>query len=116
MTPGQKATAERDAKSAAAVHGLIAERGLGRFATFYEVGEGDFHPDGTESTSGYVVTEDGREFYFWMEWDAQAGRTVLGTWEEVTGEATDSVSGEYAEALAAVGRSEPGRNRARAAG
>src|SRR6185436_1409432 len=78
-TPEQAATAERDARSQAAAHALIAERGLGRFATFYEVSEGHMHPDGTESMSGYVVVEDGREFYFWMDWDPELHRPRLGT-------------------------------------
>lgn len=116
MTPEQAATAERDARSQAAAHALIGERGLGRFATFYEVAEGEMFPNGMESMSGYAVVEDGREFFFWMDWDAERGCPTLGTWKEVTGTSTDTVHGEYAEALAAVGRLEPARDRERAAG
>jgi hypothetical protein len=116
MNAAQRATEERQARSLAAAHALIAERGLGRFATFLEVDEGEMFPNGMESMSGYVVAEDGREFFFWLDWDAKVGRPTLGTWNEVTERPAREPRGEYAEALASVGRIEPGRDRTRATG
>ena len=43
---------------------LLAERGVGRYATFSEVGEGTFFPDGTEDASGFVVDQRGRVFFY----------------------------------------------------
>jgi hypothetical protein len=116
MNTAQRATEERQMRSLAATHALIAERDLGRFATFLEVAEGEMFPNGMESMSGYVVVEDGREFFFWLDWDSEHGRPRLGTWKEVTEPSAETPRGEYAEALAAVGRLESARDRERAAG
>jgi hypothetical protein len=103
---------DRDERSMAAVHRLIAERVPGRFATFADVGEGDIgdgdipaqglFPDGTEATSGHVILEDGRVFFWWMDWDAEQGRPVLGTWVEVQDDPSDT-TWEYRRARKAVG-------------
>lgn len=94
---------DRDERSMAAARKLIAEKVVGRFATFADVGEGEIFPDGTEATSGHVIVEDGREFYFWMEWDAEHHRPTLGTWVEVENPRSGDTSVEYRRAREAVG-------------
>jgi hypothetical protein len=103
MVAKSMSAAERDDRSTKAAHALIAERGLGRFATFDEVSEGERFPDGTESMSGHVVAEDGRVYFFWMDWEAAQGRPTLGTWKEVTDEIATPPTGEYRRARKAVG-------------
>jgi hypothetical protein len=86
-----------------ALRDLIAERVTERFATFDEVGEGEFFPNGTESMSGHVILEDGRVFFFWMDWDAERGGPTLGTWEEVEEDLSNDPSEEYQRAREAAG-------------
>ena len=103
MVAKSMSAAERDDRSTRAAHALIEKRGLGRFATFDEVGEGESFPDGTESMSGHVVAEDGRVYFFWMDWDAAQGQPTLGTWKEVTDEITTPPTGEYRLARKSIG-------------
>jgi hypothetical protein len=103
LQAAQEETARRNERSMAAVRALIAERVPGRFATFHDVGH-EIFPNGLESTSGHVILEDGREFIFWMDWDAERGRPVLGTWEDVTDEPRRTrIGDEEHRARAAVG-------------
>jgi hypothetical protein len=87
----------------AALRRLIAERVAGPFAIFDEVGEGEFFPNGTESMSGHVILEDGRVFFWWMDWDAERGRPTLGTWDEVEEDLSHDPSEEYQRARQAAG-------------
>lgn len=105
----QEETARRDERSMATARELIAERVKRKFATFADVGEGEIFPNGLEATSGHVIVEDGREFYFWMEWDAEHGRPTLGTWIDVTDEPRRTrINDAERRARQAVGLTWPG--------
>jgi hypothetical protein len=103
IAAGQAATALRDERSLAATSNLIAQRLPGRFAIFYDVGEGKIFPDGTEDLSGCVVDERGDHYFFWVDWDADAGQPILGTWERDEANPRDAASAEYRHARALVG-------------
>jgi hypothetical protein len=90
---------------------LVAARGVGRYASFWEVGEGTFLPDGTEDLSGYVVDEHGRVFFFWTAWDAERDEPAFETWRQVEPEPHWADSEEYREARAVVGLDAPSPTR-----
>src|SRR3954462_12593986 len=81
IVEAQEMTALRNERSLAAASNLIAQRLSGRFAIFFDVGEGKIFPDGTEDMSGYVVDERGDHYFFWVDWDIDAGSPTLGTWK-----------------------------------
>lgn len=93
---------DRFERSVAAIHALIADLGIGRHALFYEVGEGEAFPDGSESMSGHVIDARGRIFLFWTGWDAGRSRPVFTAWEQVELEPRMAASAEYREAVARV--------------
>jgi hypothetical protein len=62
---------------------LIRERGLRRYGLFLVSGEGRILPDGSENASGYVVDQDGRVFFFALDWDAGLRRVSFTQWEQV---------------------------------
>jgi hypothetical protein len=74
-----------------------------RFATFGGSSEGLLMPDGTEEVSGFVIDEQGRVFFFWMDWDRRMKAPALGTWKQVDPEPHWAESREYQRARAAVG-------------
>jgi hypothetical protein len=103
IAEAQAAGEARYERSLAAASNLIAERVSGRFAILYDVEEGTSFPDGTVDVSGCALDERGDLYAFWVDWDAAAGRAVLGIWrqEEIT--ARDHVSAEFRHARALVG-------------
>ena len=103
MATVRTAASDRDERSLAAVSALLIERGVGRHAIFWDVGEGEIFPDGTESMSGNVIDSDGRVYFFWTDWDAARGGPTFGTWRPVAPADDWSRSGEYRAARAAVG-------------
>jgi hypothetical protein len=91
---------------------LIQQRHLaaGQYALFFVSGEGNELPisrpgDEVEESSGYVLANDGRVYFFWFGWDAANQVPALTQWEEVTPEADWSQDEEYREARAQVGLS-----------
>jgi hypothetical protein len=82
---------------------LITDKGLKRYGLFLVSGEGRRLPDGSDETSGYVVNQDRRVFYFWIAWDAERRRAAFTEWEEVEPEPDWADDSEYHEALAAAG-------------
>ena len=64
MVTAQAQTPDHGERAMLFIDALLAERGLGRYATFSEVGEGEEFPDGTESMSGFVIDEAGRVHFF----------------------------------------------------
>jgi hypothetical protein len=62
---------------------LIRARGLDRFAPFATSVEGRIYPNGMDETSGLVVDERGRVFFFWTGWDQARGAPTLRMWDEV---------------------------------
>ena len=82
---------------------LVHARGVGRHAFFFVSGEGITMPNGVEEESGYVIDEQGRIFSFWLGWDAELGRTVFETWEQVQAEPHWCQEPEYRRARGVVG-------------
>ena len=103
MVTARTRAPDRDERALAAVEALLAERGIGRHATFWDVGEGEDFPDGTESMSGNVIDSEGRVYFFWTDWDAVRGRPKFGIWREEQASEKWLVSKEYRAARAAVG-------------
>lgn len=65
---------------------LIEERLPGkRYGVFFATGEGRFFEDGTEESSGSVVTEDDDHYDYWTGWDADAGRATFVRWQPIEG-------------------------------
>ena len=65
------------------IRGLLAKRGITRYALFLTQGEGKELPGGIESFSGFVLTSRGRVHGFWLDWDEVAGRYLLDPWYRV---------------------------------
>jgi hypothetical protein len=96
----------RDSEAARAdLERLIRGRGLARFGIFHASGEGRMLPDGSESGSGYVIDENGRHYFYWLDWDVARARLALTRWEELdSGEFADLQDDpEYGRARADVG-------------
>lgn len=103
MATARTETPDRYERAMTAIDALLAERGLGRYATFSEVGEGEQFPDGTESMSGFVIDEAGCVHFFWTDWDEDRGRPTFGIWRAETPSDAWLSSGEYRAARASVG-------------
>jgi hypothetical protein len=67
---------------APALRRLFEAGGLRRYAIWFATGDGTFMPNEEEETSGYVVNEDGRVFFFRTSWD-EATRAETLTLQEV---------------------------------
>jgi hypothetical protein len=65
-----------DAEHVALLATLLAERGLKQYGLFAVTGEGTFTPDGYEETSGYILSSEGKAFFFWTGWDESSQRTT----------------------------------------
>lgn len=109
MTAEPRYAPDRFERALAAIHALIAERGVGRHVLFGEVNEGTPFPDGTEAMSGHVLDEDGRVYAFWTDWDSERQGTVFVTWREVRTDAHMVADQEYLEARRAIGLDRPAR-------
>ena len=103
MVAAQRTTRDRYERAMVAIEALLRERGIGRHATFFETGEGEEFPDGTESMSGSVIDADGRVFSFWTDWDEERVGPTFGIWREETPSDDWLTSEEYRAARAAVG-------------
>src|SRR5687768_4192338 len=103
MVPEPQYAHDRDARSIAAIEALLDDIGIGKRGIFHDVGERTIFPDGTESTSGFVIDELGRVFIFWTDWDAARGRPVFTTWKQIEPEPSLKTSKEYQEASATLG-------------
>lgn len=91
-------------RSLAVASNLIAERLPGRFVILDDIDEGTIFPDGTLDISGSVLDERGDVYTFWVDWDADAGRAVLGIWRrEEAATSSRRQSAEYRRARALVG-------------
>ena len=84
---------------------LIAERlPGGRYGVFFGCGEGDFFPDGTEESSGSVVTEDGEHYGYWTGWDATAAGVRFNKWQRLDCDGSEWADDEeYQDAREAAG-------------
>jgi hypothetical protein len=107
MIANEQFAPDRYERALAAIHALIAEHKIGRYALFHEVGEGQRFPDGSEEMSGGVVDEQGRVYTFWTGWDDEHGRATFTTWERIEPEPALAKSREYRDARAMVGLPPP---------
>ena len=48
---------------------LMREKGFSRIVRFDGSWEGNTLPGGTPNESGTVLTQDGRVFHYWLDWD-----------------------------------------------
>lgn len=64
---------------------LLHDRGLRRFGLFGLNSEGHGFPGG-ESASGHVIDEQGRIYFFWMDWDEKQGEPALTIWQPINPE------------------------------
>ena len=103
MATARTPAPDRDERSLAAVSELLVERGIRRHAIFWDVGEGEMFPDGTESMSGNVIDAEGRVYFFWTDWDAERNGPAFGIWRREEPEEHWLESREYRDARAAVG-------------
>jgi hypothetical protein len=103
MIANEQFAPDRYERALAAIHALITERKIGRYALFHEVGEGQHFPDDSEEMSGYVVNDKGEVYTFWTGWDTEHGHAVFTTWERITPEPSLAKSREYLDARAEVG-------------
>lgn len=83
---------------------LIAEKVGEPFGLFFCTGEGRFFPDGTEESSGCVVTRSGRHFDFWTGWDATHGHLSLERWQPLVSHDEWFDDTEYVDAVAEAQR------------
>ena len=87
----------------AALDALIRSKGLGRFAFFGTTVEGRIYPNGMDETSGQVLDDRGRAFYFWTAWDTERGEPTFRIWEPVADLTSWVDSTSYRRAREAVG-------------
>lgn len=92
-----------DSEHMALLDELIAERGVKRYGLYLLSGEALFTPDGYEETSGFVVSDDGRIFFFWTGWDETAHRVRFETWRPTEPQPGWQNSAEYQDARRAAG-------------
>jgi hypothetical protein len=62
---------------ARAIASLLRARGIRKHALFLTAREGTLLPNGLESVSGFALDASGRVHAFWLDWDAEAGATIL---------------------------------------
>jgi hypothetical protein len=98
---------DQDARQTAVLDGLLSERVPGRFAVFFETGEGDFMPDGVEEMTGYVMDATGAVFWFELGWDGSRGAPVLTAFERATADPSWDGLNEYREARESLGLPNP---------
>ena len=98
VTPDVKS----DAEHMALLDRLIAERGIERYGLFLLTSENLFTPDGYEEMSGFVVSRDGRVF-FWTGWDEAAQQVAFETWRDAEPQPDWKGSAEYQAARVAAG-------------
>ena len=103
MVTARTPAPDRDERALAAVSELLTELGIERHAIFWDVGEGEEFPDGTESMSGNVIDFEGRVYFFWTDWDAERGGPKFGIWRRDEPRDNWLEDGEYRAARVAVG-------------
>jgi hypothetical protein len=94
---------ERDERQREALHQLLDEKGLGRYATFFETGEGRLLPGGLEKTTGYVIDAEGNAHWFVLDWDAARRVIALTDFKPVSAKSSWNDIAEYRRARSAVG-------------
>ena len=75
-----------------------------RYTFFFTSGEGRYLP-GTriEESSGYVLDQLGRVYFYWLGWDAEVGAPALIRWRTEVPSASWQDDAEYGRARARLG-------------
>lgn len=94
---------ERVERRRALVDQLIHEKGIARYGLFGVTTEGKRLPDGSESSSGFVVDSSGSVHAFWLDWDSRRERAVFVRWYDVRPDEDWGSDEEYLEARQAAG-------------
>jgi hypothetical protein len=97
------AVQERRERLRAMLDGLMREQGLCRFVRFGSTVEGRFLPNGVDETSGYVLDEWERVFFYWTGWDEEAGRPIFTIWRRADDETNWLGDPAYQRARAQLG-------------
>ncbi len=80
------------------IRGLLARRGIRRYALFLTQGEGKQLPGGVEAISGFVLADEGKVHGFWLDWDEDARSYVLDPWYRVEDPSDFASDPEYLRA------------------
>lgn len=56
---------------------LLAKKSIHKYIIFDDTNEGNLSPHGIESSSGALLTSDGRVFHYWFDWDEQKNDYTL---------------------------------------
>ncbi len=88
---------------AKALHGLIREKGLEKYALFFVAGEGSEFPNGLEESSGCVIDGEGRIYSFLAGWDPGKGQPTFTLWEQIEPQPDWLEDSEYRRARRRVG-------------
>jgi hypothetical protein len=94
---------ERREHRRAVMDRLIREKQIDRYGLFAVTTEGKKLPDGSESASGFVITNDGQCYRWWLDWDEEKGLPKLSRWTRVDPEADWKEDEEYTAAVEAAG-------------
>jgi hypothetical protein len=86
---------------------LLRQQGLLRYGLFFVTDEGEPALDGSGESSGMVIDQHGRTFFFVVDWSAGQRDGVLTEWEEVPPEPDWHRSAAYRRARLAAGLAEP---------
>jgi hypothetical protein len=97
-----EASARRERRRTALTQ-LLHEKHIDRYGLFAVTTEGQELPDGSESASGFVVTNSGGVFSFWLGWNEQEHRLGLTRWAPVKPAPDWAEDEEYAAARRAAG-------------
>lgn len=85
---------------AALLHLMLMERlGTDKYKVYGVVGEGDFFYWGNseiEESSGYVLTDDNRAYYFWLGWNKEAQKPDFLCWDTMRDEEAEWVKANVA--------------------
>jgi hypothetical protein len=82
---------------------LIHAKGIERYGLFFVADEGEFAADDSGASSGFLVDQSGRVFYFVVNWSPGQRNGVLTRWQEVPVEPHWQHDSEYTTARASAG-------------
>lgn len=95
--------AHRSSPSTATLSTLIQEKGLRRYGVFFTTGEGATMPNGEEESTGFVIDDAGRVFFYAIGWDQEHQAPTLTEWVNVPLEPHWRDAPEYLKARQAAG-------------
>ena len=94
---------DRGLEPLAVLERLMRSKGLERFGLFFVTDEGEPALDGSGESSGFVVDQSGRTYFFAVDWSAGQRDGLLIEWEEISPEPDWQCSAQYQRARADAG-------------